>query len=125
MPHGTHYRNRRMENRTRHNFFVEFPKILDAPAAPREHDDVDRFPQRTRRGKFVERRRNLRPSAAALHAHRADEHFDIWRAPPEHVEHVADRGPAWRRDNADAFWKSRQRTLAGGIEEALRFQFSL
>ena len=125
MAHRAHHRNRRMENRARHDFFVEFPKILDAPAAAREHDHVDRFPERTRRGELVECRRDFRRGAAALHAHRADEHLDIWRPPPEHVEHVANRRAARRCDNPDAFWKSRQRPLARGIEEAFCLEFSL
>ena len=62
--------------------------------------------------------------ADALHPHRIDQNFHSRRAPPQNIQHVADRRAARRGDNANAFRKFRQRPLARRIEETFGFELA-
>src|SRR6266487_6816935 len=46
------------------------------------------------------------------------------RAPPQHIQHIADRGAARRGHDSDSLRKFRQRSFAGRIEKSLGIEFA-
>ena len=122
---GADDRKRRMKNCASDDLFVEFPQVLDAAAATRDHNEIEWFPGLVRPPEFLDRDGDLSSGADSLDAHGIDEHMNIRRAAAEHIQNVADRGAARGSDDADPPRKFRQRTFPGGIEKTFPFQFPL
>src|SRR6185312_7408458 len=116
--HGRDYRNRRRPNRAGDSFFIESPKILNrSTAAPHYYYIYAALVIAIAQRAFVvlveksNCAHNLVSSAIALHAGRGEQNVDCPRASRDHVEDIANRGAACRRDHAHAFGKNRNRTL--------------
>src|SRR5689334_695460 len=118
-------RNERCHDRTRNDFLVKLPQILNATAATSDYDQIEWRPNRAWVGKFINGRCNFRGRAATLHPNRIDQDFDPASTPPQNVENIANRSAAWRGDDSDPFWESREWFLARRIEQALGFQLAL
>src|SRR5688500_12508434 len=80
-------RNRRCDDGSRHDFFIERPQVLDGPAAAPNDDHVDA-------GHFddvLEGPGDVSRGSFALHARGANDQMRVWIASAEHLYDVANR----------------------------------
>ncbi len=101
-----------IENGAGHTFFVEGPKILQAPAAPCQENRV-KFAGR-RRGKFVEKAEGVgyfTRGIRALNRARDEDDLEGRIAALDDVENVMYRGAGRGRNEADSIGKGREDAL--------------
>ena len=124
--HGTHHRDRRGGNGAGEDFLVEFPEVLEAPAAAGDDDHIGRFD--TRGGGVSEDLDSLSDfgcGTPALDAHRKNQNLDSALAAVEDLKEISDRRAGGRGNHGDAAGEFREWAFARRVEESLSGETAL
>ena len=126
MPHGGHHRQCRLVHGAGQHLLVERPKILQAPAASCQQNQIQRL---TLPGaplvQPVNRLGHFRCGCCALHTARLQHNLQGGVAPQNDMQHIPNRRAGRRGDKPDPRGKTGQRSLAPGREQALGLQLAL
>ena len=116
-----YHRDRTVEDRLRHRFFVKRPKILERAAATGQDQQIaGSVGLGQRQGAD-----DLAGGGLSLHRNRVNQHLGNRKPALQNMQDIPDRGAGRRGHDTDFFRRGRQRLLAIGVEQTGIEQFFL